>query len=61
MKSETTADFEAVLALAFMGNIATGQPIDYLSRAARIARCIADALQLDVKQSQDVAYIALLR
>jgi len=61
MKNEVISRSDAVRALAFMGDLSMGQPIDHSLKAAWIACRIAEQLQLDHKQSQAVAYVALLR
>ena len=61
MNSEAISRSDAVNALAFMGDLSMGQPIDHSPKAAWIARRIAEQLQLDHEQVQAVAYVALLR
>jgi len=61
MKNEVIACSDAVHALAFMGDLSMGQPVDHSPRVAWIARRIAEGLQLGLERCQDVAYLALLR
>ncbi len=53
--------FDAVKALAFVGDLSMGQPIDHSARTAWLAVRLAAALGFDVQVQTNVAYVALLR
>jgi response regulator RpfG family c-di-GMP phosphodiesterase/DNA-binding CsgD family transcriptional regulator len=64
MKDETVtaiATADALLALAFMGDLSMGQPTDHSPRVAWLARRIAVELGLGKECGEDVHHIALLR
>ncbi len=52
---------DALHALAFMGDLSMGQPIDHSARVAMLACKLAADLGLDVAARRDVAQVALLR
>lgn len=53
--------FDAVKAIAFVGDLSMGQPIDHSARAAWLATQLASALGFDAQLQTHVAYVALLR
>lgn len=53
--------FDAVRALAFVGDLSMGQPIDQSARSAWLAVQLAAALGLDASLQANAAYVALLR
>jgi len=53
--------FDAVKALAFVGDLSMGQPVDHSARTAWLAAHIAEALGLDVTVQSSASYVALLR
>ncbi len=53
--------FDAVRALAFVGDLSMGQPIDHSARTAWLAVQLAVALGLDARLQANVVYVALLR
>lgn len=53
--------FDAVKALAFVGDLSMGQPIDHSARTAWLAVQLAAALGLDAQLQANAAHVALLR
>jgi len=53
--------FDAVKALAFVGDLSMGQPIDHSARTAWLAVRLAAALGFDAQLQTHVAYVSLLR
>ena len=53
--------FDAVKALAFMGDLSMGQPVDHSARVAWLASSLARAMALDAESCADVVQVALLR
>jgi len=53
--------FDAVRALAFVGDLSMGQPIDHSARAAWLAAQLAAALGLDAQLQTQAVYVSLLR
>jgi HD-GYP domain-containing protein (c-di-GMP phosphodiesterase class II)/DNA-binding CsgD family transcriptional regulator len=53
--------FDAVKALAFVGDLSMGQPVDHSARTAWIAAQLAAALGLEGDASSHAAYVSLLR
>ncbi len=53
--------FDAIRALAFVGDLSMGQPIDHSSRTAWLAARLAEATGLDAATQGHVACVALLR
>jgi HD-GYP domain-containing protein (c-di-GMP phosphodiesterase class II) len=59
---DDTVDLAAALrALAFMGDLSMGQPVDHSTRVAMLACKLARCLGLDAPWSRDVMHVALLR
>jgi response regulator RpfG family c-di-GMP phosphodiesterase/DNA-binding CsgD family transcriptional regulator len=52
---------DAVKAIAFVGDLSMGQPIDHSARSAWLAVQLAAALGFDVQLQTHVVYVALLR
>jgi HD-GYP domain-containing protein (c-di-GMP phosphodiesterase class II) len=52
---------DALHALAFMGDLSMGQPIDHSARVAVLACKLAGCVGLDAVSRRDVAHVALLR
>jgi HD-GYP domain-containing protein (c-di-GMP phosphodiesterase class II)/DNA-binding CsgD family transcriptional regulator len=52
---------DAVKALAFVGDLSMGQPVDHSVRAAWIAAQLAAALGYDAEVQRDAGYVSLLR
>ena len=61
MKDELVSTSDALLTLAFMGDLSMGQPVDHSKRVAWLACGIALELGLEPKICRDVEQIALLR
>jgi len=53
--------FDAVKALAFVGDLSMGQPIDHSARTAWIAAQLAAALGCEAEVCSNAAYVSLLR
>jgi len=53
--------FDAVKALAFVGDLSMGQPIDHSARTAWIAAQLAAAVGCDAPSRSHAAYVSLLR
>ncbi|MDB5826221.1 MAG: LuxR family transcriptional regulator, partial [Variovorax sp.] len=52
---------DALRALAFMGDLSMGQPIDHSTRVARLSERLADALTVEDEVRRDLFPVALLR
>jgi HD-GYP domain-containing protein (c-di-GMP phosphodiesterase class II) len=52
---------DALRALAFMGDLSMGQPVDHSARVAALACKLACGLGLDMQTCRDVGQVALLR
>jgi len=61
VNQESIHRIDALRALAFMGDLSMGQPIDHSSRVARLADALAQALALDAGMRADLLQVALLR
>src|SRR6188472_1790701 len=53
--------FDAVKALAFVGDLSMGQPVDHSARTAWIAAQLAATLGLGADACSNAAYVSLLR
>jgi HD-GYP domain-containing protein (c-di-GMP phosphodiesterase class II)/DNA-binding CsgD family transcriptional regulator len=53
--------FDAVKALAFVGDLSMGQPIDHSARTAWLAAQLAAAIGLDAQVQTHAVYVSLLR
>ena len=60
-KDDTVDLADALRALAFMGDLSMGQPVDHSTRVAMLACKLARCLELDEESCRDVMHIALLR
>lgn len=61
MKDDAIATADALLVLAFMGDLSMGQPVDHSKRVAWLSRRMARELGVDEDFCRNVGQVALLR